>query len=57
MTTIVAIAVAAILIAAIGFVVVQQRWQRMRQRAGSQHRPAMSERDNRGGAEQELRPR
>ncbi|RVX44961.1 hypothetical protein EDD27_7734 [Nonomuraea polychroma] len=52
MTTIVAVAAAAIVIAAIGFVVVQQRWQGTRRRVDPQ--PATSERDNSGGAEREL---
>ncbi|MFI7227466.1 hypothetical protein ACIBO5_30000 [Nonomuraea angiospora] len=57
MTTIVAIAVVAILVTAIGFVMVQQRWQRIRQYVSPKHEPAMNESGNRGGAEQELRAR
>ncbi|MER6008958.1 hypothetical protein ABT120_61245 [Nonomuraea angiospora] len=55
MSTIVAIAVVAILVTAIGFVMVQQRWQRIRQYVSSQDEPAMNEGDDRGGAEQDLR--
>ncbi|TDD57017.1 hypothetical protein E1286_01645 [Nonomuraea terrae] len=53
MTTIVAVAVAVILVAAIGFVMVEQR----RQRIGSRRRAVPNEGDNRRGADQVRRAR
>ncbi|MGI5291731.1 hypothetical protein ACQEVF_51640 [Nonomuraea polychroma] len=52
MTTIVAIAVVAILVAAIGFVMVQQRWEGIRRHIGRRKQAAPNEGDHRGGAEQ-----
>ncbi|MDP4508894.1 hypothetical protein [Nonomuraea turcica] len=57
MTTIVAVAMVAILVAAISFVVVQQRWEGIRRHVGRRKQAAPNEGDNRGGAEQVPRTR
>ncbi|MFI7706885.1 hypothetical protein [Nonomuraea sp. NPDC049480] len=57
MTTIVAVAVVAILVAALGFVMVQQRWEGIRRRVGRGKQATSNEGDNRGGAEQVPRTR
>ncbi|MFG1708035.1 hypothetical protein ACFLIM_32985 [Nonomuraea sp. M3C6] len=57
MTTIVAVAVVAILVAAIGFVMVQQRWESIHRHAGRRKQAASNEGDNRGGADQVPRAR
>ncbi|MEU7744316.1 hypothetical protein [Nonomuraea sp. NPDC049158] len=52
-----AVALAVVLILAIGFVVLRQRRQRLRQRFGPEYERLINDRDNRGEAEQELRAR
>ncbi|MEV4179137.1 hypothetical protein [Nonomuraea sp. NPDC049709] len=52
MTTIVAVAVVAILVAAIGFVMVQQRWERIRRHVTRRNQAAPYEADDRSGAGQ-----
>ncbi|WP_336209530.1 hypothetical protein [Nonomuraea sp. LPB2021202275-12-8] len=52
-----AVAMAVVLIAAIGFVVVRRRRQHLRRRFGPEYEHALNQRDSRGEAEQELRAR
>ncbi|MFB4273679.1 MULTISPECIES: hypothetical protein [unclassified Nonomuraea] len=57
MTTIVAVAVVAILVAAIGFVMVQQRWERILRHVTRRNQAVPNEADDRSGAEQDPRAR